>query len=311
MPEEPDFNGFGSYRRKRPARDAGEAAPRRSFRRIPRDQFPADGPESAGGPPDAGEAAPDRPFRKKPFAKKPFGRKPFGKKPFGKKPFAKKPFGHGKPHDDRDGASFRDLADTIDEADVPPPRRDRSFKNSGRHSGDGEDAFPHPRKPFGKKPFGKFRPPFKKRPYGGDDGDSPHPPRALRRPYGVPSDDFVLDEDAPDAGTPPRKPFRKPFGKKPFGKKPFGKKPFGKKPFGKGKPFGRKPFHGGEPFPGESSEEATEGRHPFGKKPFGKKPFGKKPFPGKKPFGKKPFGKGKPFNKKPFGSKFRKRPPHD
>lgn len=269
MPEEPDFNGFGSYRRKRPARDAGEAAPRRSFRK-------------SGG-------------------RKPFGGKPFGKKPFGRKPFAKKPFGRGKPHEDLDGASFRDLADTIDEDGVPPPRRDRSFKNSGRHSGDGEDAFPHPRKPFGKKPFGKFRPPFKKRPYGGDDGDSPHPPRALRRPYGAPSDDFVLDEDAPDAGRPPRKPFRKPFGKKPFGKKPFGK----------GKPFGRKPFHGGEPFPGEASEEATEGHHPFGKKPFGKKPFGKKPFPGKKPFGKKPFGKGKPFNKKPFGSKFRKRPPHD
>ncbi len=299
-PEEPDFNGFGSFRRKRKDRGAEDAAPRRSFRRIPRDEFPeADGDAAAGFPadgPDAGEAAPRRPFRK-PFGKKPFGKKPFGKKPFGKK----KPFDHGEPHSNPAPSSFRDFADTIDEGDIPPPRRDRSFKNaSGAPRGDDGD-FHRPRKPFGgkpfgKKPFGKFRPRSGGRPFGDDADDAfPPGPRAIRRPYGAPA-----DEDFPeDVPTPPRKP---------FGKKPFGKKPFGKKPFHSRKPFGAPPDDGAADDAPASFAEKPYARKPFGKKPFRKKPFGKKPF-GKKPFSKKPFGKGKPFGKKPFGAKFRKGPP--
>ena len=293
-PEEPDFNGFGSYRRNRKERGPGNDAPRRSFRRIPRDEFQerAADSEPAGEAPEAGEAAPRRPFRK--FG----GGKPFGKKPFGKKPFVKKkPFDGADSEADR--PSFRDFADTIDEGDVPPPHRDRSFKNAGGFSRGEDGGFHRARKPFGgkphgKKPSGKFRPFRKEPPFGEDgNGEAPRPPRAIRRPYGMGGDEIPFEEETP---APPHNPFRKPFGKKPFGKKPFGKKPF----------HARKPF--GTP-PSDMAPDdvpASFAKKPFGKKPFGKKPFGKgKPF-GKKPFGRKPFGKGKPFGKKPFGPK---RPP--
>lgn len=299
MPEEPDFNGFGSYRRKRKPRDAGDAAPRRSFRRIPRDGFQetdAAG-DHAGDGQDAGETTPRRHFRK--FGEKgSFGKNPFGKKPFGRK----KPFDRGEPGPGAERPSFRDFADTIDEGEVPPPRHDRSFKNAaGRAHGNG-GGFQRPRKPFGgklygKKPFGKFRPFPGKRPSGDGDDEAPRPPRAIRRPYGMDGDDVPF-EDAP---PPPRKPFRKPFGKKPFAKKPFGKKPFhSRKPFD-APSGGMAPDDAPAPFGGK-----PYGRKPFGKKPFGKKPFGKGKPSGGKPFGKKPFGKGKPFGKKPFGPK---RPP--
>lgn len=293
-PEEPDFNGFGSYRRKRKDRDAGDATPRRSFCRIPRDEFQDD--RAGGDTPEEGndEQARPRPFRK--FGgKKPLGKKPFGKKPFGKK----KPFEHGGAGPEADQPSFRDFADTIDEGDVPPPHRDRSFKHTGGFSRGEDGGFHRPRKPFGgkphgKEPFGKFRPFRKERPFGEDgDGEAPRSPRAIRRPYGMGGDEIPFEEATTMT---PRKPFRKPFGKKPFGKKPFGKKPF----------HDRKPFGAPSPDMAPDDAPASFGKKPFGKKTFGKKPFGKgKPF-GKKPFGRKPFGKGKPFGKKPFGPK---RPP--
>ena len=253
---EPDFNGFGSYRRKRKTRDTEETAPRRSFRRIPRDEFPGDG-ASAGFPDEAAggeEAAPRHPFHgKKPFGKKPFGKKPFGKKPFGKKPFGKKkPYDHGEPRFEQ--PDFRDFADTIDEGEVPPPRRDRSFKKAAGDPRGVDGGFRSPRKPFGGKPFGrkpfrKFRPHPAESPFDGEAEDGyPRPPRALRRPYGAPADGTDSDE----AFREPRKPFRKPFGKKPFG--------------------GKKPFHARKPFAASSSDMVPdEGPAPYGKKPFGGK----------------------------------------
>ena len=293
-PEQPDFNGFGSYRRKRKKHDAEHAAPHRSFRRIPRDEFQADAAaESSDTVPDGGTAEPARfrPFRK--FGgKKPFGKKPFGKKPFGKKPFGNKhPAKDGEPSSDR--PSFRDFADTIDEGDVPSPHHDRSFKHAGGCSRGKDGVFSRPRKPFGgkphgKKPFGNFRPSHKEHSFGEDgDGEAPRPPRAIRRPYGVSGDDAPF-EDAPPL---PKKTFRKPFGKKPFGRKPFHPR----------KPFGTPPA---DMAPDDAP--ASFAGKPYGKKPFGTKPFGKGNSFGKKPFGRKPFGKGKPFGKKPFGPK---RPP--
>ena len=289
------FNGFGSFRRKRASSDAPGGKPR-AFRRIPRDEFSIDGatdrpPRRDRGDADGAEPSAERPPR--PYG----GRKPFGKKPFGKKPFGKKPTGFKKGPGFRKPFPGKEF-DTIEDGDAPPPaeaapffrgrparhdgdgdgeretpRADRSFTHAPRRYGDrperdGEGPRGHFKpfggkkpfgKPFGKKPFGKGRRPFRD-PSGEDASTGFDAPRPLRRPYGAPADGEFSDVPDFDAAPPPSG--RKPFGKKPFGKKPFGRKPFGKKPFGP-KPFGKK-----KPFGGKS----------FGKKPFGKKP-GKRPGP--------------------------------
>lgn len=270
-----NFNGFGSYRRKRfGGADARKAAPR-SFRRIPRSEF------GEGGVPSE-EREVKRAFGKKPFGKKPFGKKPFGKKPFGKKPFGKKPFGKkkffGGFEEEERPEEGRELLDAVDvDGDVDVGRETR-----------GEE----------KKGFGKSVRALRK-PYGveGEGEEAKHIGWEAGWETGGAEGGKRMEEGSGDEGnTRERKGFsKKPFGKKPFGRKPFGKKPFGKKPFGK--PFGRRPVEDGAEGGGDFGEE-----RPFGKKPFHKKPFGKKPSFGKKPFGKKPFGK-KPFGKKPFGKK--------
>lgn len=295
----PEFNDFGSYRRKRRAHDGPQQG--HSFRKIPHSEFnppvSEDTTDGATGEVPFSNPAEERDSRRPPRkfgGKPPFGKKPFGKKGFGKKPFGKKNGFGFKPHRSEE-PSFRDFAESVDEGPVPAPREepepfDRSFKHAGR--------FPHrggaPWQPHGnKKPHGKFHAPGHELP-----ADDESRPRFLRRPYGVRPEDG--EEDFSVTERPPfgKKPFGKPFpGEKRFGKKPFGKKPFGKKPF-YGKSRAKPPF--GE-WPDESASFAEDGssqKKSVSKgKPFGKKPFGKKPY-FKKPFGKKPYGHGKSFGPK-------------